>query len=195
MRRRSTEEGQQQDDHVDQFYFVVKNPSSRADTSKNRTAVKSQITKNYWRQTRPGYGGKTNTQRNRTQKGSVLDRVHAQRLLRPSGSAANEYAGDPRPNHSKDLMIRSPLEGTNFPDQSHAHNGGNALSNVQAGMTDDIRTAPSPITFLGPGSEDPFQSYPSTLRASSVASLTHHCKYSAKHALYYLWRDLKAHSK
>ena len=158
MRRHSAGRCQEQDDDESRLLFVLEDPSSQATTSKNRTAVRSQVTKDYWRRTK-------------------VD--HSQR---PAVGIGDEVGEGEQPDSNIDLAIIPSLprqEVTGQRSTSEVRSLGGYVdtrSTSQARFLDDIQDLNGPNSILGQGYEDPFQSYPSRLKSAYIARLTHHCK-------------------
>lgn len=196
------EEMSQEQDET-RLFFVAENPSSQADTARNRAVIRSQITKSYWRQTRRGRGGVNEPAHRhlRTSPNSGPERPR-----RRSAGGWNEVDGDDRSSeqqtHSNSRswgyslqqqensgLHASQQDGTRVRtfgdnDSSHSHNPFEA--------PDEFPLPPNPNSLLGSGSEDPFRSYPSQLEPSSVAKLTHHCERTSFQTLYKPFGRIKA---
>jgi hypothetical protein len=192
MKRRASREAAEDrgDSDNNELFFVVENPSSQTTTLTNRIAIRSQIAKNRWRQAKLGRGGSDDktarqsiSQRRSSDGGKSPQQRHSQRSQ--TGGDSENLEGD-NGYGGTDLTIRTSLLRWEGADQRHTPQTQRQEDNFNArpasgdSMPDDPQELPSPLTFLGPGSHDPFKTYPSTLEPSSVAKLTQHCKSEAR---------------
>ena len=172
------------------FFFISENPSSEtgtADILRNRAAINSWVTKSYWRQSRRDRGGKDTS--NQLQFQTLKPAPKNSQGLSPSSRTVADDDGDsceqqtysntgtsrPSMRWREHKEIRAKQRGsactTSFGDRELNR------SKPPSEVIDEADLLPDPNSFLGPGSEDPFGTYPSQLGAAAVARLTHHCKY------------------